>query len=490
MRKFIAFLFVIGALLSVFGSTAMAQTTLSGRVYVWESIPNQSDGQLEVFTPAGGDPEVLVKFPDGVFDNRAQRCSQDYWSAGGQGVVLFTGAAQGTLAIYPLAGGTPVSLGTTERMACAGPASFQFSPNGQRVGYINYAPGINLTEFDYPYGNLVFFDAVAGTQLGTFDWATAFALYDDGALMFRVYPGEKNYGTEGDVDWWDGSARKTLTTLKPIYPEDKKDVKCGLKSGSVTRVGDTAYVLAGQWCETGVSGWALYSIPMAGGDATRIAAGPTSGGFFAESFTTQLIPTKDGTGFLVALPSGMERNTVQLQWVTTTGQITKLLEGQHIIADKYGEKLSEGRHMMVSFDGSAIAFVTTTGSQDQTIWMLDLSKPGGTPTMLDEQGSGQRIFQYVWSANNRLYYAIGNVESDTLKVVTPGSAPQRISRGRFFQLAVSYDGSKIAAAEWFANPKSIGDDLFRVTLLDTNGNTLTLKEGSDQHNQYIPLAIQ
>lgn len=488
MRKIMSLLLVIGALLAALGGPALAQAPLEGRVLVWEYIANQDDGQLEVLTPAGV-AEVLVDFQPGVYDNWAKRCSQDHWSEGGQGVALFAGAAQGSLAIYPLAGGTPVSLGSqVSRMACAGPQSFQFSPNGKRAGYIDYA--YDVVDRDYAEGNLVFFDAATGTQQGAFDWATSFMLYDDGALMFRVFPGEKEYGTEGDVDWWDGSSRKTLVTLTPIYPDDAKDMKCGIKSGSVARVGDTAYILAGQWCENSVSGWQLVSVPMSGGDATRIAAGPSDGGFFPESFTTELVPARDGSGFLVALPSGLERNTVELLWINPAGQITKLLEGQHVIADRFGERLSEGRHMMLAPDGSAIAFVTATADQEQTLWLLDLNTIGGTPVQLDERGQGQRIFQYVWSANNRLYYIVGNIESNTLKVVTPGSSPERISRGRFFQLAVTYDGGKVAAAEWFANPNSIGDDLFRVTLLDTNGNSLVLKEGGADHAQMVPLAIQ
>lgn len=487
MRKSIAFILIIGAVFAVYGGPASAQPPLDGRVFVWESIANQDDGQLEVLTPAGV-AEVLVDFQPGVFDNWAKRCSQDNWSAGGEGIVLYAGAAEGSLAIYPLAGGTPISLGTTNRMACAGPFTFQFSPNGQRVGYINYT--YDATSREYAAGNLVFFDAATGTQQGAFDWSTSFMLYDDGALMFRVFPGEKEYGTEGDVDWWDGTSRRTLVTLTPVYPDDKKDMKCGLKSGAVARVGDTAYILAGQWCENSVSGWQLVSVPMAGGDATRIAAGPSDGGFFPESFTTQLIPARDGSGFLMGLPSGLERNTSMLQWITPSGQITKILEGQHVITDRFGERLSEGRHMMMAFDGSAIAFVTASADQEQTLWLLDLNTIGGTPVQLDERGQGQRIFQFVWSANNRLYYIVGNIESNSLKVVTPGSETQRIARGRYFQLAVTYDGSKIAASEWFANPNSRGDDLFRVTLLDPNGNTLVLKEGGPDHTQMIPLAIQ
>jgi hypothetical protein len=467
---------------------ASAQGTLDARVLVWESTPND-DGQVEVLTSAGVS-EVLVDFQPGVFDNWAKRCSQDHWAAGGQGVVLYTGAAQGSIAVYPLAGGAPVSLGSVNRMTCAGPMSFQLSPNGERAGYINYPFDMDVNFYEFPTGNLIFVDAATGTQQATFDWATSFALYDDGALMLRLFPDGKGNATEADLDWWDGASRRTLTTLEPVFPADKPDVACGIKSASVARVGDTAYVLAGQWCETGASSWWLASVPMSGGSATQIVTAASAGGFFPESFSTQLIPTKDGTGFVVATPSGLARNTVFLAWVTLAGQVTPILKDTHVIADKFGERLSEGRHMMVSLDGNTLAFVSVTGNNEQSLWTLDLSTPGGAPVAVEEQGTNQRIFQFVWSASGRLYFISGSIESNSLKVATPGGDAQRIARGRFFQLAVTYLGDKIAAAEWFANPNSIGDDLFRLTLLDQSGNSVVLKEGGVEKNQMIPLALQ
>ena len=119
-----------------------------------------------------------------------------------------------------------------------------------------------------------------------------------------------------------------------------------------------------------------------------------------------------------------------------------------------------------------------------------LSNASHPSVMVEEEGGGQRIFQYLWSANNRLYYAAGSVESSALHVATLGGAPQRVERGRFFRLAVSYNGDKVAAAEWYANPNSIGDDLFKLTVLTTNGVVFTLKEGGEEYNRMIPLALQ
>jgi len=492
MKKLASAVLVIGALLAVFVLANVYQASISAqapfdvRVIVWESTP-KDNGQVEVLTPAGVD-NVLVDFPAGDQGNWAERCGQDYWAAKGQGAAIFAGAAQGSIAIYPLAGGDPISLGTANRMACAGPATFQFSPKGQRVGYINYAT--DAVDRSFPYGNIVFYDAATGTQQATFDWGTAFTLYDDGALMLRMYPDGKGNATEADLDWWDGSAKQTLVTLEPVYPPDKKKVECGFTSGSVARVGNSAYVLTGQKCATGASNWRLVSVPMNGGAATEIAFGQPGGGFFSESFTTELFPTKDGKGFLVAVPSGLARNTVRLQWVTPDGQVTPILEGQHILADRFGERLSEGRHMMLSADGSTLAFVTVTGSGYQSLWLLDLSTPGGTPVLIQEQGANERIFQYIWSPTNVLYYIGGSIESNSLSSVTPGGSPKRIERGRFFQLAVSYDGHKVAVAEWYANPESIGDDLFKLDAFDSSGKSFVVKQGDKTHNQMIPLAVQ
>jgi hypothetical protein len=246
----------------------------------------------------------------------------------------------------------------------------------------------------------------------------------------------------------------------------------------------------GQHCVNGSTIWRFISVPMAGGPATEIATGTPAGGFLADSFTAQLIPAKDGTGFLMTVPSGLDRNTVQLVWIKLDGSTTALLEGKHVLVDRFGEVLSEGRHLLLSEDGTAVAFVTTTGNNIQTLWMLDLTTLGGQPVSIQEQGANERIFHYVWAPGNTLYYAAGAVESDSLYKVQMGSTPQRVTRGRFFRLVTSAAGDKIAAAEWYANPNSIGDDLFQLQVLDLNGNVITLKQGDDSHNQIIPLAVQ
>ncbi len=453
----------------------------------WEFTPND-DGQVEMLSTSG-ESEVLVDFPPGQFANEAKVCGQDAWTKDESGVAIYTGAAEGTLAIFPLGGGTPLTLGKAHRMACAGPATFQFSPSRDWIGYISYRA--ESLDRDFPYGDLILLKAAEGAAVATFDWTTAFALYDDGALMLRFYPDGKGNATEADLDWWrTGGQQRNLTTLEPVYPPDKPDAECGFTSGAVAQVDKNAYVLVGQKCETGAANWRLLSIPLDGGAATEIASGVPGGGFFSGYFTTQLIPTADKSGFLVAVPSGLTRNTVQLGWVTFSGTVTPVLEGHHIIADRFGEKLSEGRHMLIAPDGKTLAFVTSTANQEQTLWLLDLSTVGGTPVAVEEMGVNQRIFHYVWGANNTLYFAAGSVESSSLKSVKPGEAAQRIARGRFFRLAVSYNGDKIAAAEWYANPESVGDDLFKLTLFDSKGNTGTLKQGDKTHNQIIPLAIK
>lgn len=499
MKKLVTIVFILSVLVMVLAGTANAQGGET-RVLMWESTPD-NNGTLQALT-AGGGAETLLDLPDAATGTRLdwiKRCGQNAWAAGGQGVALFAGANTGQLAIYPLAGGAPVSLGDdVRRQACAGTATFQFSPDGSRVGYINYAFDFDDDpaggQQEYPDGDLRLFDANTGALLGTFDHVNSFALYDDGAFMLRIYPNGEGYGAEADLDFWDGAGDRNLVTLEPIYPPDLQDVDCGIKDSSIVRLGDTVYVLLGQRCQqTGKNMWRLVSVPVAGGAAVEIASGetPLNAGFHHASYTVNLIPTLDGAGFLATVPSGLTQNSSQLMWLTPNGNVTVLFEGEgrHVLMDRLGEKLSEGRLFLTSPDGSTLAFIVATAN-GQSLWMLDLSTPGGEPVLLKEQGANERIFQHVWSANNRLFYIAGSVQSNALFIVSPGGTPQRLERGRFFRLTVSYDGNKLAVAEWFENPESLGDDLYKLDVFDAGGNDYDLKVGDNTHNQMIPLAIQ
>jgi len=484
MKKFLGLLLILCVLAG--GQLAAAQTAIDARVFILEPDPN-NDGKVYVRDSTGTE-ENLAVFPAGIYDNWAKPCGQTPWPTGGQSVALYTGAASGDIKLYPFAaGGAPVSLGNSHRMACSG-NGFQFSPDGSRAAYINYAR--DSLDRAFAYGTLNIYSTADGTQLATFDWTVSFQVYADGILMLRYYPDGKGNASEADVDWWDGSSRKTLVTLEPLYPPDKEDVECGLTSGSGARIGDTVYMMISQHCETGETMWRFVSVPMAGGALTEITSGTPKGGYFSGSFANVMIPSKDNTGFLIGVPSGLTRNSVGLAWITLAGVTSPVLEGSHILVDRYGERLSEGRHMIVSPNGSSLAFVSVNNNGEQTLYQLDLATLGNQPVLLQEEGANERIFQYTWSGDNKLFYATGDIESSSLLYVTPGTDPVRISRGRFFQIAVNYAGDKIAAAEWFANPERVGDDLFKLSVLDLSGNAVTFKEGGQEHNEIRPLAIQ
>jgi len=486
VKKLIPALMIVVVLAAIAAPGVVAQGSV--KVLTWEFIQNETDGQLG-WLDSSGNQDVLLSFPTGVFDNQAKPCSQDFWAKGGKHIAVFTGAASGNIALFPLDGSAPLPIGSAHRMACAGPATFQFSPNGERLGYINYV--FDVLDREFPVGDLVLFEAATGAQLGGFDWTTAFVLYDDGALMLRLFPDGKGNAIEGDVDWWDNSGRRTLTTLEPVFPADApEDFWCGFTSGAVARLGNTAYVLTGQECQNGASNWRLVSIPMGGGQATEIAFGQPGGSFFPESFTTQLLPARDGSGFLMMVPSGLRRNTTNLFWITKEGAITPVLPEQHVVVDRYGERLTEGRNTVPTADGGALAFVTTTANDEQALYVLNLATVGNQPVQLDETSSGQRFFQYLWTPNNTLYYVLGTVETGSLNMATVDGSSQRLARGRFFRIATNYAGDKIAAAEWYANPERLGDDLFKLTLLDKNGSSSDFKVGGQDHAQYIPLAVQ
>ena len=122
-RLAMAALLIAGlALIVVIGGSlpeaAQAQDEAVTRVLVWEWTPND-DGVFEMLS-TDGNAQVIVDFPNGVFDRRAQRCGQHFWAADGSGAVIFTGAKDGDITLYRPDGNNTL-LGHASRMACAGP---------------------------------------------------------------------------------------------------------------------------------------------------------------------------------------------------------------------------------------------------------------------------------------------------------------------------------------------------------------------------------
>ena len=494
MKKFLS----LGILLALLALPMMAgaQGGLDARVLMWESTPEPL-GTLQLRTLAG----VEQAYGSGV----VTRCGQDYWSSGGQSVAVYTteDADEGRIDLYPLAGGEPVALGPSHRMACAGPLSFQFSPNGQRVGYIDwkidYGQEIQLLPFQWGYLHLM--DPNTGDELANFERTVGFMLYDDGALMMRVFPDAKENGEEADLVWWDGSARRTLVTLPVVVPEvGEKDPEpeCGITQAQPVRIGDTAYVLVGQRCDMKTSinnSWRVYSVPMAGGAATEIVKQDMGNiGFFSGAFSTLAFPTLDGSGMLIGLPSGLSANTVHLYWVTPDGTVAPVAEGMHFYSDRFGNQLTEGRNFQLSFNGGAIAFVSTqtanVSADEMALWVMDMTTAGGQPVLVDQQSQGERIFQYLWAGNNTLYFISGNLESSSISSSTVAGGSTRIERGRFYRMAISYNGEKIVGAEYWENPERQGQDLYKLTLLDTNGSVVEFAKGTELQNEFLPLALQ
>ncbi|MBC7871744.1 MAG: hypothetical protein H7Y09_12950, partial [Chitinophagaceae bacterium] len=126
-------------------------------------------GQI-VLLNAGGDARVMLDLPNGT--TRVQACGERATSPDSRYFAFFVGNdTNGTLYLMDKRG-VPESVAEMNPLGCLGNGTFQYAPDGTRLGYINFAADALTSEF--PSGTLKIHTTTDRAEAGSFENAASF----------------------------------------------------------------------------------------------------------------------------------------------------------------------------------------------------------------------------------------------------------------------------------------------------------------------------
>lgn len=307
---------LVFALLVVFAVTslvtAQSPAPTSGALLVWigegsapeNRVPNSSS-QVAALLP-NGTLATLIEFDRDTIG--VQRCTSQPFSADGRRFAFFAsqpsgGNERGTL--YQMTDfGTPVSMGMTHTLTCA-LDNFAYSPNGQRLAYIDYPALANNA--DNLIGTLRILNADNLREEDRFERTVAFSLTDTELIYLQFFPNADNFVDEVAVSLWDGQAGRELSAINAR-------ANCRFNGGTIQPMND-AYigVLLGERCrgDSAVQ-WQFYLVDRETRASTLVLNGPQAGGYYPGTQTYNLYSTFDGAYAVFSVADGLARDTAAI----------------------------------------------------------------------------------------------------------------------------------------------------------------------------------
>ncbi len=284
----------------------------SGKVLAWigsgrsaESRPASSPSELG-YLNARGEWELLLNLPQsfvGVYP-----CGDRALSPDGRRFTFLVhepraGKDGGTL--YQITdAGQPVAVGPAHALTCVGGDPFQYSPDSQRLAYIDFNYSVDRI---YVAGVLRLVNAETLQPIAEYGSAASFTLSDRELFFTRFYANQSGAVDEIAVMRAtlaaEGAPETEIATL--FVPSG-----CRFTSAQITPIFGKLAILAGQRCASG-SQWQLYTLNRDGG-ALQSSAGVGSGGFAPQTRTAWTIPSWDDRHLLFSVPDGSLNNTARI----------------------------------------------------------------------------------------------------------------------------------------------------------------------------------
>lgn len=426
--------------------------TENDRLLVWMA-PGTEPGRQSVERPGRialvdqrGRVEFVLDLTGGT--TRVHACGEAATSPNGRYFAFYAGTENGTL--YLVDGVRPPQrVADIRAAACVGNGSFRFTPNGERLGYIDFAP--EAVNAPIATGMLYIHNSGSRQQNARFENVAAFDMQNDRTAFVSVYTNSQGEATEAALFIWRNNGDPDeVTTLFP-------STGCQFTSAGVSWAQNGLLaVLMGQRCGNGRgTGWTAYTVNPGERSATQRLSGSAVGGFFSESRTNLIAASPQGDALFFTVPDGLGRNTVGVRSVQLTADPAPQNRVSNGLMPRITARIYEPPATALparSPDGRWLAITSNSANNDAAIHILDLHAPDLPPITLPAGSRGDTILALSFSQDSRrlLFVAGGSgINNNSLFSVDLNTGVDtRVIRGRYTQMVLSPDGSVAALSEW------------------------------------------
>jgi WD40 repeat protein len=433
--------------LNIRAAGPFALADANDRLLVWLA-PGQDPGEQTapgqlVFVDGTGGTTPVMDVPAPV--SRVIPCGDEASSPDGNHFAFYMGGDAGSL--YMMTGtNTPTLLDDdVQALACVGGGTFQWASDSSRFGYIAFEPGASNSEF--PDGFMHIYNTASMTEELSADNVVAFDAAPTGVAYVSFFTNDRSEADEAAVFWWSGNAEVEVATLQP-------DEDCRYTSAQIAIASDGQFLMVmGHRCRAGDTrtSWQLYTIDPSARSATLAASDFQPGLFASYARTNNILLSRDGSTAIFTVPDGVTANTAAIVAVNLADmEISVPLDRQAVFASLSGGANAFSR---LSPDGSRLATVVTSPSNDNAVYVWNLAAPSAAPVIFEAGSTGDTISSMVFTPDSSrlILVAGGDSGADNSLVgldLTSGSN-FRIARGNFAQgMVVSPSGVEVALMDW------------------------------------------
>ncbi|HLY25079.1 MAG TPA: hypothetical protein VKQ72_01990, partial [Aggregatilineales bacterium] len=374
------------------------------------------------------------------------------------------------------------------------PGLTQFSPDGQRLGTINYA--LTVGNQHYTQGTLKVLKLSDGSEQFSQDGVASFNLQNDGATFLQFFTNTKNEANAADISFWDGSkTRKIEQNVQLLNKDPKKD--CEFVTAKILRVDQNVYTMFGEHCTPGGTTWRLHLSSFSGGQAgTDVQTGPTpqNASFFYSADTNNLFLMPGNKQALVVLPNGGQSNLGDLNTLTLADGTIKGVVGSVEVANY---PPTAPVRFLYSPKGDKLAFVTLTSAAVEQLFIYDLNSPDKAPVAVPNAGGTNnagvqdKVPGVAWSGDgSKLFFDVtGNAQA--LYSFDPSSSQSTmVVRGTYSSLAVNADGSAVATGESVSQGFGVKPLQNLVVISVSDGSKTNLIQGAKNDLPVVPVFVR
>lgn len=457
------------------------------RLLAWVAptrVPGQQlatqPGELVVFT-AGGSRQRVATLPEGT--RRVVPCGLSALSPDGSAFAVLSttfsgGAEQGDLSIFRRGTNAldEVASGLNP-MSCVGSSQFQWSADGTRYGYVNYA--LDAGQRRPGVGQLVIRNAADDSVLETFDSVSQFHLTDEGAVFTGFFFNERGEATEGGIFTYAGSGRaREVATLRA-------NENCSYQSATVNPVtAERFIVVMGVKCVTADTEWQLYTVEPTTRSVQLQDRDNFIGSYFSFSATNTILPAADASAFFFTIPDGLTNRTVAIAEIDTASFEREVIVENYAIMPNVSQLPYEPVNAVgrLSRDGNFFAAARNTPNNEASVVVIDLANPQLPPIEISAGSRGDVVTDFIFSNDSaNLYFIAGGTQGGDnslfqLDLIT--GTDIRVARGQFDDGVISPDDTRIALLQW----ETFEDEPPYTTLLVTDiatGEEAVIFEGAD-----------